>query len=139
MQTLGESWRVSTRRTYEAGAVPCPSELWEVVEHFGVPEEMAWLRPPLPMEGIGTVTLVSEERSFQVAHLVSGMGPVDRGQRANEDTHLHRRGPDCYSHTMTLGPTATARFCWPCARRRLSVVRIALLLCYYRCATVKET
>ena len=26
------------------------SELWEVAEHFGVPEEMAWLQPPLPME-----------------------------------------------------------------------------------------
>ena len=25
------------------------SELWEVAEHFGVPEEMAWLQPPLPM------------------------------------------------------------------------------------------
>ena len=24
-------------------------ELWEVAEHFGVPEEMAWLQPPLPM------------------------------------------------------------------------------------------
>lgn len=26
------------------------SELWEVAEHFGVPEEMAWLQPPLPMK-----------------------------------------------------------------------------------------
>ena len=26
------------------------SELWEVAEHFGVPQEMAWLQPPLPME-----------------------------------------------------------------------------------------
>ena len=26
------------------------SELWEVAKHFGVPEEMAWLQPPLPME-----------------------------------------------------------------------------------------
>ena len=26
------------------------SELWEVAEHFGVPEEMAWLQPPLPIE-----------------------------------------------------------------------------------------
>ncbi len=26
------------------------SELWEVAEHFGVPEEMAWLQPTLPME-----------------------------------------------------------------------------------------
>ena len=26
------------------------SELWEVAEHFGVPEEMAWIQPPLPME-----------------------------------------------------------------------------------------
>ena len=25
-------------------------ELWEVAEYFGVPEEMAWLQPPLPME-----------------------------------------------------------------------------------------
>ena len=26
------------------------SELWEVAEHFGVPEEMVWLQPPLPIE-----------------------------------------------------------------------------------------
>ena len=26
------------------------SELWEVAEHFGVPQEMAWIQPPLPME-----------------------------------------------------------------------------------------
>ncbi len=26
------------------------SELWEVADHFGVPQEMAWLQPPLPME-----------------------------------------------------------------------------------------
>ena len=26
------------------------SEPWEVAEHFGVPQEMAWLQPPLPME-----------------------------------------------------------------------------------------
>ncbi len=26
------------------------SELWEVAEHFGVPQELAWLQPPLPME-----------------------------------------------------------------------------------------
>ena len=26
------------------------SELWEVAEYFGVPQEMAWLQPPLPME-----------------------------------------------------------------------------------------
>ena len=26
------------------------SELWEVAEHFGVPQEMAWLQPLLPME-----------------------------------------------------------------------------------------
>ena len=26
------------------------SELWEVAELFGVPEEMAWLQPPLPIE-----------------------------------------------------------------------------------------
>ena len=26
------------------------SELWEVAEHFGVPEEVAWLQPLLPME-----------------------------------------------------------------------------------------
>ena len=26
------------------------TELWEVAEYFGVPVEMAWLQPPLPME-----------------------------------------------------------------------------------------
>ena len=26
------------------------SEVWEVAEHFGVPQELAWLQPPLPME-----------------------------------------------------------------------------------------
>lgn len=26
------------------------SELWEVAEHFGVPQELVWLQPPLPME-----------------------------------------------------------------------------------------
>ena len=26
------------------------SELWEVAEHFGVPEEMAWIQAPLPVE-----------------------------------------------------------------------------------------
>ena len=26
------------------------SEVWEVAEHFGVPEQLVWFQPPLPME-----------------------------------------------------------------------------------------